>query len=142
MTNGTINMIIIPLARDVMNTIGVVKLLRLQVCYYDLDKEVWIYVLWESQSLSHTTWRYSTCLIGIITLRAHSIAPPLIPMNTHTYIIHIHTYWSEHVLYSETILFSMFCFSMQDFFNMEYNIIGYNLSFSLLFSRIDTLHPS
>ncbi len=33
-------MIIIPLARDVMNTIGVVKLLRLQVCYYDLDKEV------------------------------------------------------------------------------------------------------
>ncbi len=107
------NMIIIPLASDVMYTISVVKLLCPQVFYYDHDKEVF---LWESQSLPHTTWRYSTCLIGIITLRAHSIAPPLIPMNTHTYYIHIQTYWSEHVLYNVTILFSIFCFFYTRFF--------------------------
>ncbi len=36
------NMIIIPLARDVMNTISVVKLLCPQVFHYDHDKEVFL----------------------------------------------------------------------------------------------------
>ncbi len=36
------NMIIIPLASDVMYTISVVKLLCPQVFYYDHDKEVFL----------------------------------------------------------------------------------------------------
>ena len=66
--NWVINVIVIHVAR-VMNTISVFELLCLQVFFKylkDLDKEVWIYVLWESLSLPHTTWRYSTCLIYFV----------------------------------------------------------------------------